>query len=104
MFRLYLSPLPNRTALSEKKPVLKPKSPEKARADDKDLEKSPAKKLEGRPPLDQWQAYQSHLVLACWELDADVGSLMFPYYTAPRNSSPSESSIDWNGPPQRLEG
>ncbi|KAJ8415515.1 hypothetical protein AAFF_G00424950 [Aldrovandia affinis] len=35
-----------RTALSEKKPVLKPKSPEKARADEKDLEKSPAKKQE----------------------------------------------------------
>ncbi|XP_063042342.1 probable E3 ubiquitin-protein ligase HECTD4 isoform X2 [Engraulis encrasicolus] len=35
-----------RTALSEKKPVLKPKSPEKARPDEKDLEKSPAKKLE----------------------------------------------------------
>uniref|UniRef100_A0A8B9JW99 HECT domain E3 ubiquitin protein ligase 4 n=1 Tax=Astyanax mexicanus TaxID=7994 RepID=A0A8B9JW99_ASTMX len=35
-----------RTALSEKKPVLKPKSPEKARPDEKDLEKSPTKKLE----------------------------------------------------------
>ncbi|XP_061115937.1 probable E3 ubiquitin-protein ligase HECTD4 isoform X3 [Conger conger] len=35
-----------RTALSEKKPVLKPKSPEKARPDEKDTEKSPAKKLD----------------------------------------------------------
>ncbi|KAG5840241.1 hypothetical protein ANANG_G00186730 [Anguilla anguilla] len=35
-----------RTALSEKKPVLKPKSPEKARPDEKDTEKSPAKKQE----------------------------------------------------------
>lgn len=36
-----------RTALSEKKRVLKPKSPEKSRPDEKDVEKSPAKKLEG---------------------------------------------------------
>ncbi|XP_036454105.1 probable E3 ubiquitin-protein ligase HECTD4 isoform X4 [Colossoma macropomum] len=35
-----------RTALSEKKPVLKPKSPEKARPDEKDPEKSPTKKQE----------------------------------------------------------
>uniref|UniRef100_A0AAY5ESC2 HECT domain-containing protein n=1 Tax=Electrophorus electricus TaxID=8005 RepID=A0AAY5ESC2_ELEEL len=35
-----------RTALSEKKPVLKPKSPEKSRPDEKDLEKSPTKKME----------------------------------------------------------
>ncbi|KAI1901157.1 hypothetical protein AGOR_G00057300 [Albula goreensis] len=35
-----------RTALSEKKPILKPKSPEKARPDEKDTEKSPAKKQE----------------------------------------------------------
>ncbi|KAM7391556.1 hypothetical protein PAMP_022238 [Pampus punctatissimus] len=35
-----------RTALSEKKTVLKPKSPEKSRPDDKDVEKSPAKKPE----------------------------------------------------------
>ncbi|XP_028827058.1 probable E3 ubiquitin-protein ligase HECTD4 isoform X2 [Denticeps clupeoides] len=35
-----------RTALSEKKPVLKPKSPEKTRPDDKDNDKSPAKKPE----------------------------------------------------------
>ncbi|XP_051557544.1 probable E3 ubiquitin-protein ligase HECTD4 [Myxocyprinus asiaticus] len=35
-----------RTVLSEKKPVLKPKSPEKTKPDEKDLEKSPAKKLE----------------------------------------------------------
>ncbi|XP_048853239.1 probable E3 ubiquitin-protein ligase HECTD4 isoform X2 [Brienomyrus brachyistius] len=35
-----------RTALSEKKPVLKPKSPEKSRPDEKDMEKSPAKKQE----------------------------------------------------------
>ncbi|KAK7934210.1 hypothetical protein WMY93_005106 [Mugilogobius chulae] len=33
-----------RTALSEKKAVLKPKSPEKSKPDEKDLEKSPAKK------------------------------------------------------------
>lgn len=36
-----------RTALSEKKTVLKPKSPEKSRPDEKDVEKSPAKKAEG---------------------------------------------------------
>ncbi|KAK6306389.1 hypothetical protein J4Q44_G00233140 [Coregonus suidteri] len=36
----------NRTALSEKKTVLKPKSPEKSRPDEKDTEKSPAKKPE----------------------------------------------------------
>ncbi|XP_041692213.2 probable E3 ubiquitin-protein ligase HECTD4 isoform X1 [Coregonus clupeaformis] len=35
-----------RTALSEKKTVLKPKSPEKSRPDEKDTEKSPAKKPE----------------------------------------------------------
>ncbi|KPP69529.1 hypothetical protein Z043_111707 [Scleropages formosus] len=35
-----------RTALSEKKPVLKPKSPEKSRPDEKDMDKSPAKKQE----------------------------------------------------------
>ncbi|KAL4646588.1 putative E3 ubiquitin-protein ligase HECTD4 isoform X5 [Arapaima gigas] len=35
-----------RTALSEKKPVLKPKSPEKSRPEDKDVDKSPAKKQE----------------------------------------------------------
>ncbi|KAJ3603715.1 hypothetical protein NHX12_028456 [Muraenolepis orangiensis] len=35
-----------RTALSEKKPVLKPKSPEKSRPDEKDVDKSPAKKPE----------------------------------------------------------
>ncbi|KAF6729287.1 putative E3 ubiquitin-protein ligase HECTD4 [Oryzias melastigma] len=35
-----------RTALSEKKTVLKPKSPEKSRPDEKDLEKSPSKKTE----------------------------------------------------------
>ncbi|MEQ2307233.1 putative E3 ubiquitin-protein ligase HTD4 [Ameca splendens] len=35
-----------RTALSEKKTVLKPKSPEKSRPDEKDVEKSPAKKTE----------------------------------------------------------
>uniref|UniRef100_A0A8C2K1G8 HECT domain E3 ubiquitin protein ligase 4 n=2 Tax=Cyprinus carpio TaxID=7962 RepID=A0A8C2K1G8_CYPCA len=35
-----------RTVLSEKKPVLKPKSPEKTKPDEKDPEKSPAKKLE----------------------------------------------------------
>ncbi|KAG7243852.1 hypothetical protein INR49_006006 [Caranx melampygus] len=34
------------TALSEKKTVLKPKSPEKSRPDEKDVEKSPAKKTE----------------------------------------------------------
>jgi len=33
--------------LSEKKTVLKPKSPEKTKPDEKDPEKSPAKKLEG---------------------------------------------------------
>eukprot|EP00066_Takifugu_rubripes_P030416 XP_011619682.1 PREDICTED: probable E3 ubiquitin-protein ligase HECTD4 [Takifugu rubripes] len=36
-----------RTALSEKKAVLKSKSPEKPRSDEKDLEKSPPKKAEG---------------------------------------------------------
>ncbi|XP_031704959.1 probable E3 ubiquitin-protein ligase HECTD4 isoform X2 [Anarrhichthys ocellatus] len=35
-----------RTALSEKKTVLKPKSPEKSRPDEKEVEKSPAKKVE----------------------------------------------------------
>uniref|UniRef100_A0A3B4BE60 HECT domain-containing protein n=1 Tax=Periophthalmus magnuspinnatus TaxID=409849 RepID=A0A3B4BE60_9GOBI len=35
-----------RTALSEKKAVLKPKSPEKCKPDEKDLDKSPAKKPE----------------------------------------------------------
>ncbi|XP_026795565.1 probable E3 ubiquitin-protein ligase HECTD4 isoform X2 [Pangasianodon hypophthalmus] len=35
-----------RTALSEKKPVLKPKSPDKAKPDEKDPEKLPTKKLE----------------------------------------------------------
>ncbi|XP_067256066.1 probable E3 ubiquitin-protein ligase HECTD4 isoform X7 [Chanodichthys erythropterus] len=35
-----------RTVLSEKKTVLKPKSPEKTKPDEKDPEKSPAKKLE----------------------------------------------------------
>uniref|UniRef100_A0A8C8HAD7 HECT domain-containing protein n=1 Tax=Oncorhynchus tshawytscha TaxID=74940 RepID=A0A8C8HAD7_ONCTS len=35
-----------RTALSEKKTLLKPKSPEKSRPDEKDTEKSPAKKPE----------------------------------------------------------
>lgn len=37
----------SRTVLSEKKTVLKPKSPEKTKPDEKDPEKSPAKKLEG---------------------------------------------------------
>ncbi|XP_005729506.1 probable E3 ubiquitin-protein ligase HECTD4 isoform X5 [Pundamilia nyererei] len=37
-----------RTALSEKKTVLKPKSPEKSRPEEKDVEKSPAKKTEGK--------------------------------------------------------
>lgn len=37
----------SRTALSEKKAVLKSKSPEKSRSDEKDLEKSPPKKAEG---------------------------------------------------------
>ncbi|XP_056457694.1 probable E3 ubiquitin-protein ligase HECTD4 isoform X1 [Gadus chalcogrammus] len=36
----------SRTALCEKKTVLKPKSPEKSRPDEKDVEKSPAKKPE----------------------------------------------------------
>ncbi len=38
----------SRTVLSEKKTVLKPKSPEKTKPDEKDPEKSPAKKLEGQ--------------------------------------------------------
>ncbi|ROL42235.1 putative E3 ubiquitin-protein ligase HECTD4 [Anabarilius grahami] len=38
-----------RTVLSEKKTVLKPKSPEKTKPDEKDPEKSPAKKLEVVP-------------------------------------------------------
>lgn len=37
----------SRTVLSEKKTVLKSKSPEKTKPDEKDPEKSPAKKLEG---------------------------------------------------------
>lgn len=41
-----------RTALSEKKAVLKSKSPEKPRSDEKDLEKSPPKKAEGWSSLD----------------------------------------------------
>lgn len=41
----------DRTALSEKKTVLKPKSPEKSRPDEKDVEKSPAKKTDGQPLL-----------------------------------------------------
>lgn len=44
----------DRTALSEKKTVLKPKSPEKSRPDEKDVEKSPAKKTEG------WQKSHTH--------------------------------------------
>ena len=44
----FCSRLP-RTALSEKKTVLKPKSPEKSRPEDTD--KSPAKKPEGEPFL-----------------------------------------------------
>lgn len=42
----------SRTALSEKKAVLKSKSPEKPRSDEKDLEKSPPKKVEGWSLLD----------------------------------------------------
>lgn len=37
----------SRTALSEKKPTVKPKSPEKSKPDEKDPEKSPTKKQEG---------------------------------------------------------
>lgn len=44
---VYCSLASVRTALSEKKTVLKPKSPEKSRPDEKDVEKSPAKKTEG---------------------------------------------------------
>lgn len=43
MFILSLS----RTALSEKKPTVKPKSPEKSKPEEKDPEKSPTKKQEG---------------------------------------------------------
>lgn len=50
----------NRTALSEKKTVLKPKSPEKSRPEEKDTEKSPAKKLEGNTnPSAPYAAYYS---------------------------------------------
>lgn len=42
-FHLSLS----RTALSEKKPTVKPKSPEKSKPEEKDPEKSPTKKQEG---------------------------------------------------------
>ena len=38
----------SRTALSEKKPTVKPKSPEKSKPDEKDPEKSPTKKHEGK--------------------------------------------------------
>lgn len=44
---LFADKISSRTALSEKKAVLKPKSPEKSKPDEKDLEKSPAKKPEG---------------------------------------------------------
>lgn len=37
----------SRTALSEKKPTVKAKSPEKSKPDEKDPEKSPTKKQEG---------------------------------------------------------
>lgn len=37
----------SRTALSEKKPTVKPKSPEKSKPEEKDPEKSPTKKQEG---------------------------------------------------------
>ncbi|XP_074211951.1 putative E3 ubiquitin-protein ligase HECTD4 isoform X4 [Camelus bactrianus] len=39
----------SRTALSEKKPTVKPKSPEKSKPDEKDPEKSPTKKQEAVP-------------------------------------------------------
>lgn len=42
----------SRTALSEKKPTVKPKSPEKGKPDEKDPEKSPTKKQEGRGCLE----------------------------------------------------
>ncbi|XP_025916135.1 probable E3 ubiquitin-protein ligase HECTD4 isoform X6 [Apteryx rowi] len=38
----------SRTALSEKKPTVKPKSPEKSKPEEKDPEKSPTKKQEGK--------------------------------------------------------
>ena len=38
----------SRIALSEKKPTVKPKSPEKSKPDEKDPEKSPTKKQEGK--------------------------------------------------------
>lgn len=38
----------SRTALSEKKPTVKPKSPEKSKPDEKDPEKSPTKKQDGK--------------------------------------------------------
>lgn len=41
----------SRTALSEKKPTVKPKSPEKSKPDEKDPEKSPTKKQEGKEAL-----------------------------------------------------
>ena len=41
----------SRTALSEKKPTVKPKSPEKSKPEEKDPEKSPTKKQEGKEAL-----------------------------------------------------
>lgn len=41
----------SRTALSEKKPTVKPKSPEKSKPEEKDPEKSPTKKQEGSSPI-----------------------------------------------------
>ena len=43
---MFISSL-SRTALSEKKPTVKPKSPEKSKPEEKDPEKSPTKKQEG---------------------------------------------------------
>ncbi|CAB1321868.1 unnamed protein product [Coregonus sp. 'balchen'] len=59
----------NRTALSEKKTVLKPKSPEKSRPDEKDTEKSPAKKPEDT----------RHAQKACrrWSLEMDVALVQY---------------------------
>jgi hypothetical protein len=44
----------SRTALSEKKPTVKVKSPEKSKPDEKDPEKSPTKKQEGNQAALVW--------------------------------------------------
>lgn len=50
----------SRTALSEKKPTVKPKSPEKSKPDEKDPEKSPTKKQEGEWATWAWLRIWGH--------------------------------------------